>query len=118
MLVDNNEPQINFDSLKPSMGSKRRYQLFFALALLLAALALVVLKNRGFWHDVVSFYDPSSEQTMSDAKTKSEPRVNPATRRKASAKMNALPAAELAEEASQPKEVDLGPLQVDVTFQR
>ena len=114
-LVENNEPQINFDSLKAPIGPRRRFQLFIALALLLTALGLVVLKNRKFWTDSLNLSE-SADQTMSDTLTKSQHPANPNTRRKTS-KHNASSAGEPSEVASaEAQETVLSPLQIDVTY--
>ena len=63
MFGENNEPQINFDSIQAVPDSKRRLQLIFALALLVTALVLVVMKNRQFWLDTLNFEDILGQAT-------------------------------------------------------
>ena len=53
MFSEVNEPQINFDSILTTTESRRRVQLLVALALLLVALILVVIKNGQFWSDIL-----------------------------------------------------------------
>ena len=53
MFSENNEPQINFDSIQGGPDAKRRLQLLFALALLFTTLVLVVMRNRQFWLDAL-----------------------------------------------------------------
>lgn len=116
MIGENNEPQINFDSIQGLSESKRRVQLFFALALLLAALTLVVLRNRQFWLDALGF-EPVSDQTASETISKSEQRAKPAHPRKAAAKPSAPSVAGApAEETGEPQAILLNPLQVDVRY--
>jgi len=116
MIGENNEPQVNFDSIQGLSESKRRVQLFLALALLLAALTLVVLRNRQFWLDALGF-EEVSDQTASATISKSEERVKPAHPRKGGTKQSAPSAAEArAEVAGEPQAILLNPLQVDVTY--
>jgi len=116
MLVEHNEPQINFDSLRVGSDSKRRFQLLFALVLLLTALVLVVLKNRQFWFDALGL-EVVSDQTASDTISKSQPQVGPAHPRKAGTRQTAPSLAEPHTAAStERQEIFLNPLQVDVTY--
>ncbi len=62
MLREVNEPQINFDSIPTVPEGKRRVQLLFALALLVVALVLVVLRNGQFWSDVLGLQIWRSKQ--------------------------------------------------------
>jgi len=116
MFGENNEPQINFDSMPAVSESKRRLQLLFALALLITALILVVMKNRQFWYDALNLGE-LTYQTTSDAIAKSEPRINPAPFRKTGSRQtvssNVEPHGSV---ASEPQETLLSPLQVDVTY--
>ena len=116
MFGDNNEPQINFDSIQTVSDSKRRLRLLFALALLITALILVVMKNRQFWLDALTFGDTSGE-TVSDTIKKIGPPVNPARSRKTVAKQSALSNAETQTAVvAQPHEAIPDTLQVDVTY--
>jgi TonB family protein len=116
MFGENNEPQINFDSIQAVPDSKRRLQLIFALALLVTALVLVVMKNRQFWLDTLNFEDILG-QTTSETVKKSEPLVNPARSRKTGAKQSGSSNAETpAAVFPAPQETVLAPLQVDVTY--
>jgi TonB family protein len=116
MFGENNEPQIDFDSIQAVSDSKHRHQLLFALALLITALVLVVMKNRQFWLDALDFEEISG-QTTSDTIRKSEPRVNSAHARKAGAKQNVSSNAETHTAVFPgPQETVLSPLQVDVTY--
>jgi TonB family protein len=116
MLVESNEPQINFDDLQADSESKRRLQLLFALVLLLTALVLVVLRNRQFWLDALRL-EEASNPTTSDTIKKSERSVNPASSRQRGAKQTAPPAVQPHTGVSpEPHESALSPLQVDVTY--
>jgi TonB family protein len=116
MQVENNEPKINFDGLKAGSQSKRRFQMLVALALLITALVLVVLRNRQFWLAALSL-EETSNQTTSDTIKKSKGSVNPASSRKGSAKQTSPFAAQSHTAVSpEPHETILPPLQVDVTY--
>jgi TonB family protein len=116
MLVENNEPHVNFDSIQAFSGSKRRLRLLFALALLLTALALVVLKNQQFWSDLLGF-DEVSDQTTSAMNNKIEQHVLPTPPRKTGARQSGFSNADaLPEVLPEPQEISLSPLQVDVTY--
>jgi TonB family protein len=116
MFVENNEPQINFDSIQAVSSSKRRLQLLFALTLLLTALVLVVSRNRQFWLDALNLGEMTYE-TTSDTINKSGPHVTPAPSRKTGTKQNASSNVEpLGNVSSEPQETLLSPLQVDVTY--
>jgi len=108
MFGENNEPQINFDSIQAVSGSKRRLQLLFALALLLTALVLVVTRNRQFWANTLNL-EEMTYRTTSDTINKNGPRVTPAPSRKTGSRPNASSNVE-------PQETLLSPLQVDVTY--
>jgi TonB family protein len=117
MLVDNNEPKVNFDGLQAGFDSKRRSQLLLALTLLLAALGLVLLRNRQFWTDSLGLEEVTKQQTTLDGITKGERKARPAPVRKLGAKQAQLVGA-LAQEGTTPapEEAALAPLQVDVTY--
>jgi TonB family protein len=116
MVVDNNEPKINFDGLKAGPDSRRRSQLLLALTLLLAALGLVVLRNRQFWTDSLGLEEIANKTTL-EAMKKSEGKAGPAAVRKASAKPAQSAAATIAAGTpAAPEETVLAPLQVDVTY--
>ena len=115
MFVENEQPKINFDGLQSVADSKRRLQLFLALALLLAALAVVVLRNQEFWVHSLGL-EELTNQTTPDAVRKSE-KITPAPARKVgnrqpqSSSSAASAAGTVASEAT-----ILPPLQVDVTY--
>ncbi|MGH9503476.1 MAG: energy transducer TonB [Terriglobales bacterium] len=114
-MLEDNQPQINFDSIS-SVEPKRRLQLLFALALLLVALALVVLKNREFWSDALGLQE-TSEQTTAAMNTKVEPHVGRSRSRKAGAKQ--ILTSDAGRDSVIPTELQetkLSPLQVDVTY--
>ena len=116
MFSENNEPQINFDSIQAVSDSKRRLQLLFALALLITALVLVVMRNRQFWLDALNL-DDMSGPAMSDTIKKSEPPLNSAHAKKVGAKQSPSPNVEThASVFPDAAETVLSPLQVDVTF--
>jgi TonB family protein len=116
MFGENNEPQINFDSIQAVSGSKRRLQLLFALALLLTALVLVVTRNRQFWANAVNL-EEMTYRTTSDTINKSGPRVTPAPSRKTGSRPNASSNVEpQGNVSSEPQETLPSPLQVDVTY--
>ena len=116
MLREINEPQINFDSLPTVPEGKRRVQLLFALAFLIVALVLVVLRNGEFWSEVLGL-EELAYKTTSDSIRKNPPHINPTPSRKTvsrqSTSQSSLTHAELSTEAAEPV---LGPLQVDVTY--
>lgn len=114
-LVENNEPKINFEVLNGGSESKRRVQLFVALALLFAAFVLVVVKNWDFWLSALNL-EEASRQTTSDT-IKIDKTGPPASVRKGSARQasgSAIPAPALMFPA--PDVPILAPLQVDVTY--
>lgn len=116
MLAENNEPQINFDSIQPASDSRSRSQLLLALALLITALILVIMKNRQFWFDVLNL-EELANQTTSETMSNSQPRVNPTPTRKANAKQSVSSSAATSTEVlPEPHETVLSPLQVDVTY--
>ena len=116
MPVENNDPQINFDSIAVASESKRRLQLLFALALLLTALALVVLRNQQFWIDALNL-EAVSDQTTSVTSKKIEQHAIPARSRKTAAKQGASSSAEASPGVfPEPLETNISPLQVDVTY--
>jgi len=112
MLVENQEPKINFDGLQSGSDSKRRAQLFIALALLLAALGVVVLRNQEFWVHSLGL-EEFTNQTKPDAVRKSE-KITQAPVRKVGSKLP-QPSTTTAETTA-PAETILPPLQVDVTY--
>jgi TonB family protein len=115
MLVENEEPKINFDGLQSSADSKRHLQLFLALALLLAALAVVVLRNQEFWVHSLGI-EELTNQTKLDAVRKSE-KISPAPIRKVGGKQSQIFSSATAGEAtSASAETILPPLQVDVSY--
>ncbi len=114
-----NEPQINFDSIQPVSPSKGRRQLLFALALLLSALVLLVLKNRQFWSDAIGFEWASNQTTSSPITTikKGEQRLNHPLARKTGAKQGASSNSEAQSGVTaESHETVLSPLRVDVTY--
>jgi TonB family protein len=114
-----NEPQINFDSVQSVSPSKGRLQLLFALALLLSALVLLVLKNRQFWSDAIGFEWASDQTTYSPIKPikKGEQRLNHPIARKTSVKQGASSNSEAQSGVTaEPHETVLSPLRVDVTY--
>ena len=116
MFGENNEPQVNFDSIQAVSDSKRRLQLLFALALLITALVWVVMRNRQFWVNALNL-EELTNQTTSDTINRSEPRVNPAPSRKIGSRQNTSPNVEPRGNVSfDPEETILSPLQVDVTY--
>jgi protein TonB len=116
MFGENNEPQINFDSMHAVSDSARRLQLLFALALLVTALILVVVRNRQFWLDALNYQDLAN-QTTSDTISKSVPHVNPAPSRKTGSRHAPSSTVEpQGNVSSEPQEALLSPLQVDVTY--
>ncbi|MGH9544063.1 MAG: energy transducer TonB [Terriglobales bacterium] len=116
MFGENNEPQVNFDSIHPVSDAKRRLQLLFALALLISALVFVVMRNRQFWLDALNL-DDMSGQAMSDTIKKTEPPLNSARAKRVSATQSPSPNAEAhASVSPDTHETVLSPLQVDVTF--
>jgi TonB family protein len=116
MFSEVNEPQINFDSIPTTTESRRRVQLFFALALLLVALILVVLKNGQFWSDILGLED-LTHLTASESFTKSTPQVNPTPTHKTAPRQSATssgaPNVGALTDAPEPA---LSPLQVDITY--
>jgi TonB family protein len=116
MFAENNEPQLSFDSIQDESESKHRLQQFFALALLVTALVLVVMKNRQFWLDALTSQQ-TSNQTLANGLSKTVPAVNSARSRKIAAKQAELSRAD-ASSAALPNahEMVLPPLQVDVTY--
>ena len=114
-----NEPQINFDSVQSVSPSKGRLQLLVALALLLSALVLLVLKNRQFWSDAIGFERASDQPTYSPIKTikKGEQRLNHPLARKTGTKQGASSNSEAhSEVTAESYETVLSPLRVDVTY--
>ena len=114
-----NEPQINFDSVQPVSPSRGRLQLLFALALLLSALVLLVLKNRQFWSDAIGFEWASDQTTYSPIKTikKGEQRLNHPLARKTGVKQGASSNSEAhSGVTAESYETVLSPLRVDVTY--
>jgi TonB family protein len=115
MFAENNEPQINFDSIQGTSESKSRRQLAFALALLVTALVLVVLKNRQFWVDTLGL-EEILNQTPSETIQKTEHHVNPSSSRKTVARQNASRPEVHTGVLPGSQETALIPLQVDVTY--
>ena len=116
MLGENELPQINLAGLDARPDRKRYRRMFFAFALLIAALAVIVVKYRPFWFDSLSF-EQAGNQTTSDAITKSKPRVKPTRSRRGSTNQRTPSASEpqTAEPSEHPDFV-LAPLRVDVTY--
>ncbi len=115
MLVENNDPKINFDRLKGGSDSKRRTQLFVALALLFAALVLVILRNRQFWMGTLSIEEAPS-QVAPDTLKKNAKNIPPASSRKGAAKTASSTAQPPVFMFPGAHEAVLAPLQVDVTY--
>jgi TonB family protein len=113
-----NDPQINFDSVQPVFPSKRRLQLLFTLTLLITALALVVLKNRQFWSDIIGFEEVSDQTTSSPITTvkKSEQRLNRSLSRKTGGESAPSNAEVQTGVTAESHETVLSPLRVDVTY--
>ncbi len=116
MLGENELPQINLAGLDARPDRKRYRRMFFAFALLIAALAVIVVKYRPFWFDSLSF-EQAGNQTTSDAITKSKPRVKPATSRRGSTNQRTPSASEpQTAESSEHPDLVIAPLRVDVTY--
>jgi len=115
MQGENYEPQINLDGLVDRSHYKRHRQMFFALAMLLTALILLVLRYRMSWFDTLSFAG-AGDQTSSDVVQGSAKPVNSPLSRKGSLKRHASSAAEAEAVPSSPVQDALPPLQVDVTY--
>jgi TonB family protein len=115
MLGENNEPQVNFDSIQGVSESKRRLQMLFALGLLLTALVLLVLKNKQFWSDALNLEELTAKLTTETA-SNSQPRVVKTPARKLDSKPNAAPSATTADKLSPETETLPAPLQVDVSY--
>ena len=116
LIRENNEPQINFDSIQIASHSKRRLQLLLALALLLTALVVVIMRNRQFWLEALNL-EELTYQTTSDTINRSELHVNPAPSRKTGSKQNPSSNVEpRGNVSSLQQETLLTPLQVDVTY--
>jgi TonB family protein len=113
-----NDPQINFDSVQPAFPSKRRLQLLFTLTLLITALALVVLKNRQFWSDIIGVEEISDQTTSSPITTvkKSEQRLNRSLSRKTGGEGVSPDAKAQTGVTAVAQETVLSPLRVDVTY--
>ena len=92
------------------------HRVFFASALLIAALAAIVVKYRPFWFDSLSF-EQAGNQTTSGAITKGKPRVKPATSRRRSANQRtpSAPVPQTGGSSEHPAFL-IGPLRVDVTY--
>jgi TonB family protein len=93
--------------------------LLFALALLLSALVLLVLKNRQFWSDAIGFEWASDQTTYSPIKPikKGEQRLNHPIARKTGVKQGASSNSEAQSGVTaEPHETVLSPLRVDVTY--
>ena len=116
MLVENELPQINLAVLNARSDRKVYHRVFFAFALLIAALAAIVVKYRPFWFDSLSF-EQAGNQTTSGAITKGKPRVKPATSRRRSANQR-TPSAPVPQTGglSEHPAFLIGPLRVDVTY--
>jgi TonB family protein len=111
-----NEPQINFDSIPSGTESKRRVQLLAALALLLVALILVVIKNGQFWSDILGV-EELAHLTTSDSVTRITPHVNPApTHKTAPRQTTSSSTGTHSGVVTDTPEPALSPLQVDVTY--
>src|SRR4051794_31290808 len=110
----NNEPQINFDSIRTKSPSKHR-QLLIALSLLMAALVVVVLKNRDFWSDVIGLEAMTEQAAISPAST-----VTKGERRGASQSKKPGVKSSISTAAETPstnlRAAEPSPLQVDVTY--
>jgi TonB family protein len=115
MLGENNEPQVNFDSIQAVSDSKRRAQMLFALGLLLTALILLGVKNRQFWSDALNIEEITSGTTTETAGN-SQSRLVKAPSRKLDSKPNALPNPQIADKISSEMQTLPAPLQVDVTY--
>jgi TonB family protein len=116
MQTENYEPQINLDGLAAPPNYKRHRQMLFALAMLLTALFLLVLRYRMSWFDTLSSAGEAG-QTSSDVVRERAKPVDPAPSRKGSVKRHASSAAEPeAVLSSSTQDAVLPPLQVDVTY--
>jgi protein TonB len=116
MFSEVNEPQINFDSIPTTTESRRRVQLLVALALLLVALILVVIKNGQFWSDILGV-EELAHFTTSDSVTRITPHVNPApTRKTVPRQTTSSSSATHTGTLTDAPEPALSPLQVDVTY--
>lgn len=113
-----NEPQINFDSVDSASSAKRRWQLLFALTLLVAALVLVVLRNREFWSNALGFEDFWDQTTSIPLPTIKKAEQRHPVSRKIGAKQGASTnsEAQTAAVGAEPHETILSPLRVDVTY--
>jgi TonB family protein len=115
MFAENNEPEISFDSIQDRSEANHRLQQLFALALLITALVLVVMKNRQFWIDALTFED-TPNQTMANAVKKTKPALSSARSRKSAAKAELSRADASTAALPDAHEMVLPPLQVDVTY--
>jgi TonB family protein len=116
MLSEVDQPQINFDSMPSTLEPRRHAQLLFALVLLLAALVLVVFKNRQFWSDALNLEELTYKTTPGSV-TKSVPPMNLTPSRKTVARQSAssIIGTHTGVVTETPEPV-LSPLQVDVTY--
>jgi TonB family protein len=116
MPGENELPQINLAGLDARSDGKRYGRIFFRFALLIAALAVIVLKYRPLRFDSLSF-EPAGNLTTSDAITKSKPSVKPATSRRGSRNQRTPSASESqTTESSERPDFVMTPLSVDVTY--
>jgi TonB family protein len=116
MLGENELPQINLAGLDARSDRKRYRRMFFAFVLLIAALAVIVVKYRPFWFDSLSF-EQAGNQATSDGITKSKPRVKPARSRRGTRNQRTPSASEpQTAESSEHPDFVIAPLRVDVTY--
>jgi TonB family protein len=116
MFSEVNEPQINFDSIPTTTESRRRVQLLVALALLLVALILLVIKNGQFWSDILGV-EELAHLTNTNSTTRITPQVNSVPTHKTAPRQSATSSGEPHVGAlTDAPEPALSPLQVDITY--
>jgi TonB family protein len=137
LLEENSEPVVEVDvsALEPSPVHRQRRQMLIALALLLAALMLVLVKDRNFWfppevpasttsqvNEPAESVEGESTSATEDAKTPAKPNAGARAKTKpqhaasttAGKAAPAIPATAPVMAAASPARVVLPPLEVEV----
>lgn len=117
MQAESYEPQIDLAGLEARSQKGRRPAVLFGVVLVLAVLALVVVKYRTNWIDFLTF-DSGTKRTSSTATQDTESSVSPVRSGKGGAKQHTSSALQAGQSETPSVEmaVAVPPLQVDVAY--
>jgi TonB family protein len=115
MLGENEQPQINLAGFDAGSNRKRHGRVLIAFVLVLAAVAVFVMKYRPYWLDSLSFEEARNQPASEVTKTSEPPAKHVKSRKSANQHTPPVSEAQPAESSEQ-ADVVIAPLRVDVTY--